>query len=110
MKDFYDIIFIAGNNSFALLNLKMAIDTTFSQRKTDINRRFYIYNPHYAAEKEKLWKPFLKKIGNDNNTEFHQVIKRMKDFIEPVITSKNSENNIFWDSKSWQWIKKVKAE
>ncbi|RLD12704.1 nucleotidyl transferase AbiEii/AbiGii toxin family protein [candidate division KSB1 bacterium] len=103
MKDFYDILFLAENNAFTLTKLKMAMDATFTRRETDIEGRFFIYEQEYISEKEMVWKPFLKKIGSDESVDFSQVIERIQEFLEPVITAKKCEEDLIWDSKIWRW-------
>jgi len=105
MKDFYDILFLSENNVFILKKLKTAIKATFTKRETDIENRYYIYEPEYISEKEKLWKPFLKKIGSDERVEFSQVIRRIKDFLEPVINAGENKGDFRWDLNTKQWKK-----
>ena len=83
--------------------LKTAIEATFDHRETDIERRFFIYEPEYISEKEKLWKPFLKKIGSRESSDFSQVVIKIKEFLEPVIIAKESDKNLIWDTKRWSW-------
>lgn len=42
MKDFYDFLFLANNNSFLLDNVGVAFNATFEKRKTDIGNRMFI--------------------------------------------------------------------
>ncbi len=74
MKDFFDILFLAENNVFQLNRLKSALDTTFSSRETAMESRYFIYQQEYISEKDKLWKPFLKKIGRHESSDFSQVV------------------------------------
>ena len=103
MKDFYDIVFLAKNNSFILKKLKMAIEATFSHRKTNIENRFFIYEQAYISEKAKLWKSFLKKIGSNESANFSEIIDQIKAFLEAVIVAKKSEMELVWDSRDWRW-------
>jgi len=105
MKDFYDILFLSENNIFILKKLKMAIKATFIKRETDIENRYYIYDPEYISEKEKLWKPFMKKIVSDEHVEFSQVIRRIKEFLEPVINTGEDKGDFRWDLNTRQWKK-----
>jgi len=103
MKDYYDILFLAENHDFILKKLKMAIEATFTRRETDIGSRFFIYRSDYISEKEKMWKVFLNKIGIERRVDFSQVIKMIKEFLEPVIEADKSEENLIWDSTVWCW-------
>jgi len=106
MKDFYDIFFLASNNTFILKELKLAIEATFSRRETDLNNRFFIYEAEYISEKEKQWKLFLRKIGSNESIDFSQVIANIKEFLEPVITAGMNNINLIWNPKLWQWKKR----
>ena len=103
MKDFYDILFLAENNMFTLEKLKLAMKATFEHRETDIESRFNIYKPEYIKEKDKQWKPFLKKIGGKEPVEFSEIIYRIKSFLEPVLKAGIDEYDLKWDSNTWKW-------
>lgn len=105
MKDFYDILFLAENNTFELKKLRNAIEATFIQRETDLESRFFIYEQEYISEKENLWKAFLKKIGSDGTSDFSQIILQIKEFIEPVIKAKASELGFVWKPRIRSWEK-----
>jgi hypothetical protein len=103
MKDFYDILFLCENNSFVLKRLKSAIVMTFEKRETDLTNRFFIYEQSYISQKENLWKLFLKKINSDRQVDFSEVLRIINRFIEPVITSGSSEENLVWNMTTRQW-------
>ncbi len=103
LKDFYDILFLAQHNIFTLKRLKIAIEATFSRRETDIENRFFIYEPDYISEKEKQWKLFLRKIGSNEDIDFSRVVTLIKKFLEPVIISRNIDEDLIWDSTNWVW-------
>ena len=81
----------------------MAIEATFSHRKTNIENRFFIYEQAYISEKAKLWKSFLKKIGSNESANFSEIIDQIKAFLEAVIVAKKSEMELVWDSRDWRW-------
>lgn len=64
-----------------------------------------IYKVEYISEKEKLWKPFLKKIGNDEGIGFSNVVERIKAFLEPVIAADMNGEDLKWDARLWRWVK-----
>ncbi len=103
MKDFYDILFLAENNSFTLKNLKKALDATFAQRETELESRFFMYEKDFVGAKERLWKLFIKKIGSDKPFDFSLIIERINKFLEPVITAKEGKENLIWGSEIWNW-------
>jgi hypothetical protein len=103
MKDFYDIIFLAENNSFILQNLKSALEATFNCRETDLEKRLSIYQSEYISDKAKLWIPFLRKIGVDDGELFSDVIQQIKDFLEPVVKSGKNDDGLVWDPNTWRW-------
>ena len=101
MKDFYDILFLAENNKFFKNKLKKALLTTFKKRQTDINRRIDIYTESFIKDKSLLWKTFLKKLNNDTREDFKNIIKKIKNFIEPVILDKSKIK--LWHPDIWKW-------
>ncbi len=103
MKDVYDILFLAKNTSFLLENLREAIDLTFIRRKTDVNRRFFLYQSEFIQKKEKMWRAFLKKIGSSESLQFSSVIEQIKKFLEPVLRAKKDEFDLVWEPKIWAW-------
>ena len=101
MKDFYDIIFLASNNSFSSGKVRQAIDATFQKRETDIGRRLFIYQDQYIDSKSGLWRLFLRKIQSDEKSEFSAIILKINGFIEPVLTENNLDAD--WSTENWKW-------
>ncbi len=103
MKDFFDILFLAENNVFELQKIKIALEATFVRRETSLENRYFIYEDSYIAEKERMWRTYIKKIGAEKTFDFSQVIKRIKAFMEPVINAEDMEKSLIWDSHNWKW-------
>ena len=103
MKDFYDILFLAENNRFTLKDLKTAIETTFNQRETKIENRFFIYDKAFIEEKDRFWKAFLRKIQSEMMPDFSQIMERIKFFLEPVLTTEDKSSPLVWNAHQWRW-------
>lgn len=105
MKDFYDIIFVAGNYSPEKQALKISIEKTFKNRNTLLEFRSAIYTPEFKNDfqKQKQWKAFLKRIKSDNIDDFNSVIEKIKSFIEPVFETKTGNSQ--WNKNKWKWTK-----
>lgn len=90
MKDFYDIFFIAQNNEFNLMKLGKAIETTFMNRKTEINDSKYIFEDRFKEDymKNQQWKSFMRRNDFDEKIIFSEVVEYLKKFIEPACTPK----------------------
>ncbi|MBD3383610.1 nucleotidyl transferase AbiEii/AbiGii toxin family protein [candidate division KSB1 bacterium] len=101
MKDFYDILFLAKYNVFDNVKIKKALDATFSKRKTDIEKRTFIYSRDYISKKRNLWKAFMRKINSDSYNDFNDVIARLRMFIEYPITNENDVRK--WSPEWWTW-------
>ena len=101
MKDFYDILFFAGNYQFKKDLLKQAIITTFGHRETDIKLRKEIYKESFKTNPQKQiqWFSFLErnKLMAENN--FAKVVDKINLFIEPVF----SEAVVNWNPKKFIW-------
>lgn len=103
MKDFYDILFFAGNYQFTNPLLKESILTTFNHRQTDISLRFKIYENELKNDQQlqNYWTAFLERSKLTAEPNFASVVEKIKLFIEPVITGSNP---VTWNPKDWKWI------
>jgi len=102
MKDFYDILFLAGNYEFKKDSLKEAVLATFDHRATDIELRKKVFEEKFKADEQlqKYWTAFLSrnKLNSENN--FAEVVSKISSFVEPVFNP-DTKNN--WNSKNWKW-------
>jgi predicted nucleotidyltransferase component of viral defense system len=101
MKDFYDIIFIAGKTHFKKKDLKEALTVTFGHRETNLEERFLIYEENYKqnSQKQIQWSSFLErnKLTAENN--FANVIESIQVFIEPIL----STDKQIWNPTKFIW-------
>lgn len=99
MKDFYDILFFAGNYHFKKDLLKEAIQTTFNHRETDIQLRTAIFEDKFKTDDklQKYWSAFLSRNKLTAETNFTTVVDRINSFIEPIFKEKTKNN---WDTTS----------
>jgi predicted nucleotidyltransferase component of viral defense system len=102
MKDFYDIVFIAGSKSFRNKTLKKALETTFKTRETDLSKRKIIYEEEFKNDKTKQvqWNLFITKNKLDADYEFIKIVEKLKIFIEPLFKSKEGK---IWNPAKWLW-------
>ncbi len=101
MKDFYDILFLAQNNEFSMPMLNSAIMATFEKRKTDIEKRHFIYAEKYINLKTGLWNAYLRKIGSTDAISFQEVLRKTESFLEPVISK--AKTDLVWSPQKWDW-------
>ncbi len=103
MKDFYDILFLASNNTFSSKRLKKAIAATFRKRETDLENRHFVYEDNYIDVKKALWRAFQRKINATMNRDFESIVEKLNTFLEPLLTAAKSE--MIWKPDSWEWKK-----
>ena len=105
MKDFYDVYFLSLSHNFQSNRLKKAIESTFYIRKTPIPYNPLVFKVEFYENKErqKQWAAFLRKLRlHDTNQEFSEIMKKIINFLEPVIISIGDRTRI---NKSWDPIK-----
>jgi len=102
MKDFFDLIFIAERTEFNLQKLREAVNTTFTERKTDKEDRLQIFSDKFKndAQKHMQWQSFLKRSELAMKLNFDEAVEKIEKFIEPVFTDSESKN---WDYNDWVW-------
>lgn len=103
MKDFYDILFFAGNYQFTNPLLKESILTTFNHRQTDISLRSKIYENEFkdSQKLQNYWTAFLERSKLTSEPNFATVVEKIKLFIEPLFEDKQHK---IWDPTEWIWI------
>jgi len=102
MKDFYDIIFIAGSKSFQSKTLKKALGTTFKTRETELSGRKVIYDEEFKNDKTKQvqWNSFITKNKLDADKEFKKVVEKLEIFIESLFINDEEKK---WNPSKWKW-------
>lgn len=106
MKDFYDIHTLLNIRGFDGRVLQEAIFETFQRRATKVEKDLIIFTEDFMRDsaRNKQWKLFLKRIGN-NNLEFKEVVKDIRDFIKPIYDAilKEEEFLYQWDYQNKEW-------
>lgn len=103
MKDFFDIHFLASNHQFDLLTLHKAVNETFNNRQTSIEKRLSLFEDSFKKDKnlQLLWTSFLKKRSLKSEVQFSEVVEKIKLFLEPLFEDKQHK---IWNSTEWIWI------
>jgi predicted nucleotidyltransferase component of viral defense system len=102
MKDFYDLIFIAENNSFNRNVLREAIIETFENRGTTLDDRHIIFDAVFKnnQQKQTQWSSFFQLIKLDLKISFYEAVSKIQSFIEPVFDKDTKAN---WNPQEWKW-------
>ncbi len=102
MKDFYDIIYFAEFYQFRIHSLKEAIQTTFTNRGTNLLNKDYVLSDEFKDDKVKqdMWIAFLNRTGLKSNDTFSDIISKLSAFFEPLFKSKEEK---IWNPEKWQW-------
>lgn len=88
MKDFFDIWFLAQNFDFEGKVLATAIEKTFMNRKTTVDKEPQALTLNFARDQEKsaLWKAFRRRMQiNSGPEEFENVVSSLSAFLNPVL-------------------------
>lgn len=101
MKDFFDIIHIASNYNFKSNSLALALNATFSARKTNIDDMTDVFSDEFKLDKKKesQWKAFLTKNKITYDKSFLEVISMIEQFINPIF----SILSLNWNPEIWKW-------
>ncbi len=96
MKDFYDILFFAGNHVFRMDTLRNAILTTFEHRNTDIKNRRFIFLDEFKTDErlQNFWTAFLDRSKLSADRNFAIVVTKVQTFIDPIFGSENKSWNL----------------
>ena len=110
MKDFYDVYSLSLNHRFQGKKLKKAVEATFQKRETPIPDNPLVFREEFYKNKErqKQWTAFLRKLQlHDINQEFNEIMKRIINFLEPVVISIRGRTRIdkSWDNTTGSWKK-----
>ena len=106
MKDFYDIVMLACNNSFKGPVLQHAIQATFKTRSTDMPLMPAVFTEAFLQDRDKQtqWKAFMKR-SNAENLDYADALKLIKAFLQPLydrlITEQPYDSE--WDYRSQAW-------
>jgi predicted nucleotidyltransferase component of viral defense system len=102
MKDFYDLIFIAENNSFNRKVLEKALLETFGNRGTDLEDRHIIFDTVFKNNQQKQiqWVSFIQLNKLNLNISFYDAVSKIQSFIEPIFNEGTNDN---WNPQKWKW-------
>ena len=102
MKDFYDLNFIAENNSFIRNTLKKAISETFENRGTNFDDRQIIFDEVFKnnQQKQTQWVSFIRLNKLNLKISFYETVSKIQSFIEPIFDEGTKDN---WNPKKWEW-------
>ena len=106
MKDFYDIVMLACNNSFKGPVLQHAIQATFKTRSTDMPLLPAVFTDAFLQDRDKQtqWKAFMKR-SNAENLDYSDALKLIKAFLQPLFDRLIAEQpyDSEWDHRSQAW-------
>lgn len=86
MKDFFDCYQLLTNKNLNDAVLYEAIQATFDNRGLAYNPGLQLFTVNFATDTERInrWKVFLKKIHWDAHLEFADVMKTIKERLQPL--------------------------
>ena len=86
MKDFFDVDLLASHFEFEGATLAAAIHATFDRRGTPIQADPICFSDGFATDPSKVaqWKAFVRRSQISNEPEFHDVIHRVREFLQPL--------------------------
>jgi predicted nucleotidyltransferase component of viral defense system len=107
LKDFFDILYLAGKNTFMSKRLIKVLNATLKKRDTDKVQRTVIFSEEFKSDKMKQiqWEAFLRKNRLPSEQSFAAVVKQIQQFLEPLLDG-SLENDMlyFWDKEKWKWV------
>ena len=90
MKDYYDLYYLITHKDYSKSNLKLAIEKTFKNRKTDLKS---IEKELKEIEKSEFikeqWESYSKKHSYTNNIDFETIIEKIKQLNDLIIKNEN---------------------
>jgi predicted nucleotidyltransferase component of viral defense system len=94
MKDFYDVYQLLTLGKFNVDVLTKAVITTFHYRKTPYAASHALFTYEFVSDinRNRLWKVFLKKIGQPEMVPFSQVMQTIASILEPIWKSLKSRD------------------
>jgi len=93
MKDFYDLYTILDSQKFDKENLKLAVKNTFKNRNTKAIPNHSLFNDAFFKNDDRIiqWKAFLQKSNLNTELDFSDVMKAIKENMEPVYNQLTEE-------------------
>lgn len=86
MKDFYDLYTILKGEDFELDVLRAAVGSTFENRSTPLTPNHSLFSKGFAEDEKRHsdWLAFLKKAGLEIDLRFSEVMKTIREWMEPI--------------------------
>jgi predicted nucleotidyltransferase component of viral defense system len=92
MKDFYDIWLLSKNYHFDTEDLKKAIDATFVNKGTVLDKKITAFSKEFTDSKQTMWQSFIKRLKLDNTPEnFAEIVAEIENFLVPVLIFKTKQ-------------------
>ncbi|MBA4313540.1 MAG: hypothetical protein C0417_13025 [Chlorobiaceae bacterium] len=105
MKDIYDILFQAQNETFLFDNIREAIIATFQHRGTPLEDRKVIFGIDFKldSDKQKQWIAFLSRNRLTVNESFSEAMNKLELFLESVCSNDPNLKDSSWEAIDWKW-------
>lgn len=106
MKDVYDILFLASQESFSLATVTEAILATFRRRLTPLDDRKVIFSEEFKNQKEKQdqWSAFLKRNRLESGEAFSATMEKIELFLDPACAlDAPRKDELIWNPETWKW-------
>jgi predicted nucleotidyltransferase component of viral defense system len=107
LKDFFDLLYLAGTNTFMSKRLIKVLNATLKKRDTDKIQRTVIFSEEFKSDKMKQiqWEAFLRKNRLPSEQSFAAVVEQIQQFLEPLLDgSLENDTSYFWDKEKWKWV------
>ncbi len=94
-KDFYDVYKILTSQNLNVEVLEKAVMTTFENRNTPFQENHPLFSDSFAKDESRntQWKRFLKKIKQDEELKFEDVMKLIRMKLLPIFEKLNLDKN-----------------
>ncbi len=94
MKDFYDIWLLSKNYHFDAEDLKKAIDATFKNKRTALDKDVAAFSKEFTDSKQTMWQAFRKRLKLDSTPEnFAEIVSEIEKFLAQALIFKTRKNN-----------------
>lgn len=111
MKDFYDIYSLSFTINFNGKVLKKAIEKILGKRQTALIVTPLVFRENFRQDKTKQlqWAAFLRKTRINNVRDFREIMKRITDFLKPIVLSIINKTPMekLWMSEEGNWREAV---
>ncbi|MBN2035804.1 MAG: nucleotidyl transferase AbiEii/AbiGii toxin family protein [Chitinispirillaceae bacterium] len=104
MKDFFDIAYLSEVMPFDGNELHEAFSRTFAQRRAGVGQAESVFSAEFASNPglASMWKGFLARNRIMYPDDFTIIMRKIRNFLEPVVTE--TCKNKMWDNMSNVWL------